>query len=82
MYQKAFNQKTYPKERSDSNNCNVLLWTCFSKKRNYLSLNNHFVPKLKLLMSTENKLKRKHGLIENVRSLPKVQNKMDNIFLK
>ena len=60
-YQKIFNQKIYPRERCDSNKCFVLLWTCLYKKANHLSLNNHFVPLLKLLMSTENKLKRKHG---------------------
>ena len=60
-YQKIFNQKIYPRERYDSNICFVLLWTCLYKKANHLSLNNHFVPLLKLLMSTENKLKRKHG---------------------
>ena len=31
------------------------------KTVNHLSLNNHFVLLLKLLVSTENKLKRKHG---------------------
>ena len=56
-YQKIFNQKIYPRERCDSNKCFVLLWTCLYKKANHLSLNNHFVPLLKLLMSTENKLK-------------------------
>ena len=56
-YQKIFNQKIYPRERYDSNICFVLLWTCLYKKANHLSLNNHFVPLLKLLMSTENKLK-------------------------
>ena len=60
-YQKMFNQKIYPRERCDNNKCFVLLWTCLYKKANHLSLNNHFVPLLKLLMSTENKLKRKHG---------------------
>ena len=61
-YQKIFNQKIYPRERCDSNKCFVLLWTCLYKKANHLSLNNHFVPLLKLLISTENKLKGKHGL--------------------
>ena len=37
---------------------------------------------LKLLMSTENKLKRKHGHREKVGSLSKVPKKMDNLFLK
>ena len=60
-YQKIFHQKIYPRERCDNNKCFVLLWTCLYKKANHLSLNNHFVPLLKLLMSTENKLKRKHG---------------------
>lgn len=78
-YQKMINQKIYPTERSDSNNCLVLEWTCISKKRNYPSLTNHFVPKLKLLKSTESKVKRKH--IEKLRSLSKVQNKMDSLFL-
>ena len=70
-YQKIFNQKIYPRERCDSNKCFVLLWTCLYKKANHLSLNNHFVPLLKLLMFTENKLKRKHGHShrENVGSL-------------
>ena len=36
---------------------------------------------LKLVLSTENKLKRKHGYIEKVRSLSKKQKKMDNFFL-
>ena len=40
------------------------------------------MPLLKLLMSTENKLKRKHGHREKVGSLSKVQKKMDNFFLK
>ena len=56
-YQKIFNQQIYPRERCDSKKCFVLLWTCLYKKANHLSLNNHFVPLLKLLMSTENKLK-------------------------
>ena len=77
-----FNQKIYPRERCDNNKCFVLLWTCLYKKANHLSLNNHFVPLLKLLMSTENKLKRKHGHREKVGSLSKVQKKMDNFFLK
>ena len=33
-------------------------------------------------MSTKNNLKRKHGHIEKLRSLSKVQRKMDNFFLK
>ena len=37
---------------------------------------------LKLLVSTENKPKRKHEHIEKVRGLSKVQTKMDNLFLK
>ena len=60
-YQKIFNQKIYPRERCDSNKCFVLLWTCLYKKANHLSLNIHFMSLLKLLMSTEDKLKRKHG---------------------
>ena len=60
-YQKIFNQKIYPRQRCDSNRCFVLLWTCLCKSANHLSLNNHFVPSLKLLMSTENKIKQKHG---------------------
>ena len=60
-YQKIFNQKIYPRERCVSNKCFVLLWTCLDKKANHLSLNNHFVPLLEVLMYTENKLKRKHG---------------------
>ena len=53
---------------SDSNKCFVLLWTCLYEKANHLSLNNHFMPLLKLLMSTENKLKRKHGHRKLVKS--------------
>ena len=60
-YQKIFNQKIYPRERCDSNKCFLLLWTRLYKKANRLSLNNRFVPLLKLLMCTENKLKQKHG---------------------
>ena len=60
-YQKIFNLKVYPSERCDSNKYFVLLWTCLYKKADHIALNNHFVPLLKLLMSTENKLKRKHG---------------------
>ena len=60
-YQKMFNQKIYPRERCSNNKCFVLLWTCLYKKANHLSLNNHFVPLLKLLISTENKQKWKHG---------------------
>ena len=60
-YQKIFNEKIYPRERCDSNKCFVLLWTCLYKKANHVLLNNHFVSLLKLFMSTENKLKRKHG---------------------
>ena len=60
-YQKIFNQKIYPRQRCDSNKCFVLLWTFLYNKATHLSLNNHFVHLLKLLMSTENKLKRKHG---------------------
>ena len=37
---------------------------------------------LKLLMSTENKLKGKYGHREKVGSLSKMQKKMDNFFLK
>ena len=55
--QKIFNQKIYSRKRCDSDKCFVLLWTCLYKKVNHLSLNNHYVPLLKLLMSTENKLK-------------------------
>ena len=43
---------------------------------------NHFVPLLKLLMTIENKLKRKHEHREKVGSLSKVQKKIDNFFLK
>ena len=75
-----FNQKIYPRKRSENNKCFVLFWTCLSKKTNHLSPNNHFVPLLKLLMSTENKLKRNHGHIEKVRSLSNAQKKMDNLF--
>ena len=39
-----------------------------SKKANCQSQNNHFVSLLKLLMSTENKLKRKHGHRKLVKS--------------
>ena len=60
-FHKIFNQNIYPRERCDSSKCFVLLWTCLNKKANRLSLNNHFVPLLKLLMSTENKLQRNHG---------------------
>ena len=60
-YQKIFNQKIYPRERCDSNKYFVLLWTGLYKKGNHLSLNNHFVTLLKLLISTEKKLNRKHG---------------------
>ena len=67
-----FNQNIYPRERRDSTKCFVLLWTCLYKKENHLLLNNHFVPLLKLLMSIENKLKRKHGHREKVGSLSKV----------
>ena len=74
--------KTYRSERCDSNKCFVLLWTCLYKKANYLSVNNPFVPLLKLLMSTENKLRRKHGHNEKVGSLSKMQKKMDKFFLK
>ena len=68
-YQKTFNQKINPRERSDSNKCFVLLWTCLSKETNHLSLNNHFAHLLKLLMSMENKLKRQQEHIKKVRSL-------------
>ena len=34
------------------------------------------------MLSTENKLKRKRAHIEKVRSLSKVQKKMENFFLK
>ena len=76
------NQKIYAMERCDKNKCFVLLWTCLYYKTNHLSLNNHFVPLLKLLISTENKRKRKHGHREKVGSLSKVQKKMDKFFLK
>ena len=79
-YQKMFNQKIYPRERCDNNKCFVLLWMCLCKKANHLSLNNHFMPLLKLLMSTENKLKRKHGYREKVGSLSKVQKKWITFF--
>ena len=45
---------------------------------NHVSLNNHLPP----LISTKNNLKKKHGHIEKLRSLSKVQRKMDNFFLK
>ena len=77
-----FNQKICPRERCDSSKCFVLLWTYLYKKANHLSLNNHFVPVLKLLMSTEIKLKRKHGHSKKVGSLSKLQKKMGNLFLK
>ena len=38
-----------------------MLWTFQSRRTNHLSLNNHIVSSLELSMSTENKLKRKHG---------------------
>ena len=34
------------------------------------------------MISTKNKAKRKHGHREKVGSLPKVQKKTDNVFLK
>ena len=40
------------------------------------------MPLLKLLMPTENKLKRKHRHREEIGSLSKMQKKMDNFFLK
>ena len=56
------------------------------KKANHLSLSNHFALLLKLLMSTENKLKRKHGHShrEKVESLcQKCKRKwIGNFFLK
>ena len=60
---------------------------CLYKKANHLSLNNHFVLLLKLLMSTENKLKGKHGHShrEKVGSLCqkcKRKWKLENVFLK
>ena len=39
------------------------------EKENHLSLNKHLVPLLKLLMSTENKLKRKLGYSQKVKKL-------------
>ena len=63
-YQKIFNQKIYPKQRCDSIKFFVLLWTFLFKKATHLSLNNHSVPLLKLLMSTENKLKRKLAIVK------------------
>ena len=42
VYQKMLNQEIYTTERSGSNKCFVLLWTCLSKNTNHLSLNNHF----------------------------------------
>ena len=42
-YQKVFNQKFYLRENFGSNNCLCLLWTCLSKKRKHLWLNNHFL---------------------------------------
>ena len=77
-----FNQKIYPRERCDSNKCFVLLWTFLYEKANHLSLNSHFVPLLKLLMSAENKLNRKHGHTEKVGTLSKIQKKLDNFFSK
>ena len=75
----------HPGERCDSNKCFVLLWLCLYKKTNHLSLNNQFVLLLKLLMSTENKLKRKHehGHREKRWKLvSKVQKKRDNFSSK
>ena len=60
-YQKIFNQKIYPRERCDSNKCFVLLCHVSKKSKSSFTQYNHFVPLLKLLMSTENKLERKHG---------------------
>ena len=77
-----FNQKIYPRERCDSNKCFVLLWTFLYEKANHLSLNSHFVSLLKLLMSAENKLNRKHGHTEKVGTLSKIQKKLDNFFSK
>ena len=57
-----------------------LAMDCLYKKANHLSLNNHFVPLLKLLMSTENKLKRKdgHSHREKVGSLCKNKSAKEN----
>ena len=77
-----FNQKYIQGKDVTVTKCFVLLSTCLFKKANYVSLNNNFVPLLKLLMSTGNKLKRKHGHREKVGRLAKAQKKMDNFFLK
>ena len=74
-----FNQNFYPRDRSESKN---VLFCLVPIETNIISLNNHFVALLKLLVSTENKPKRKHEHIEKVRDLSKVQSKMDNLFLK
>ena len=58
-FQKIFNQKINSRKRCDSKNCFVLLWTCLYQKANHLSLNNPFVPLLKLLMSTEKNCNKK-----------------------
>ena len=79
-YQKMFNQKIYPRERCDNSKCFALLWTCLYKKANHLSLNNHFVSLLKLLIPTENKLKRKHGHRKKVGACQKCKRKRITFF--
>ena len=72
---KMFNQNFYPRDRSESKN---VLFCLVPIETNIISLNNHFVALLRLLVSTENKPKKKH----EHRGLSKVQSKMDNLFLK
>ena len=71
-----FNQNNYRRERCDSNKCFALLCTGLYKTTNHPSLNNHAVPLLNLLMSTENK----HGHREKSGSFSRAQNKMENFF--
>ena len=59
--QKMFHQKIYLRKRSYGNNWLFLSWTCFSKKRKHLSMNNHFLSLLILLMSIKIKLKETWG---------------------
>ena len=75
-HQKMFNENSYRRERCNSNKCFVLLWTCLYKKTNHLSLNDHVVPLLNLLMSTENKQWHR----EKVGGFSRAQMKMEFFF--
>ena len=82
---KKFNEKIYLREKFDSSNYLCLLWTGLSLRREsrYLSMNNHFLSLLILLISARKiNLKGIYGHIAQVTSLSKIQKKIYSFSFK